>query len=218
MVTTTVSGVRIRSPDIVAIVASKTVTRSKRNAWTLAKREQAGSRRELILRAATTRLNATGYAAHLDGRDRCRPRTDDQRAVSLLRRQDCDFCRGTFDRALDLIERCIADAERWNGNGLSRFLVYVRAMGELIEAEPLPGGWHVGTPASQTTARDRYARCRAESASRHARCAAVSLTAPSASATSMRWLRSCGAVSKRSRIRRSSVSRAMPRYRPASHD
>src|SRR5262245_14551455 len=41
---------------------SPAVARSKRHAWTLAKREQADSRRELILRAATTRLNAAGYA------------------------------------------------------------------------------------------------------------------------------------------------------------
>jgi len=120
---------------------SPCVARSKRQEWTLAKREQADSRRELILRAATTRLNAAGYA----GTSMAAIAADLGLTTNALYHYfdgKAAILGATFHRALDLLDRCIADAEQASGDGLSRLLLFVRAIAELIEAEPLPGGWH----------------------------------------------------------------------------
>jgi AcrR family transcriptional regulator len=117
------------------------MARAKSNAWNAAKREETNARRELILRAATRRLNASGYA-----RTSMAAIAADlgltTNALYHYFRAKADILYGCFERALTLITRCVDAGSTAEGSGLSRLLVYSRAMRELIESEPLPGAWH----------------------------------------------------------------------------
>ncbi len=116
------------------------MTRGKATAWKIAKRDETQARRELILRAATIRLNELGYA-----------RTSmmgiaadlglSTNALYYYFRSKAEILYGCFERSFGLIERCTEFAEHAEGSGNHQMQVFVLRFRELIEAEPLPGSW-----------------------------------------------------------------------------
>jgi len=116
------------------------MTRGRPTAWKIAKRDQTQARRELILRAATTRLNELGYArASMMGIAADLGLSTN--ALYYYFKSKAEILYGCFERALGLIEDCTDQAESTQGNGNEQMQVFVQCFRELIEAGPLPGSW-----------------------------------------------------------------------------
>lgn len=112
----------------------------KPTAWKNAKRDETQARRDLILRAATNRLNQLGYARASMTAIAAELGLSTN-ALYYYFASKTDILYECFDRALSFITGCVEAAERAPGNGNAKVCHFAMRFRELIELEPLPGPW-----------------------------------------------------------------------------